>query len=68
LGSLLDARRIDEVHVLVAPKLIGGAAAHTPVAGAGVDQISQAIPLDSPEIQRLGDDVHIHGRLVMNGE
>ena len=36
LGSLLDARQIDEVHVFIAPKLLGGAAAPTAIAGGGI--------------------------------
>ena len=64
LGSLLDARRIDEVHVFLAPKLVGGAGARTPIAGQGIEEISQAIPLDSPEIEQVGPDIHVHGRLL----
>ena len=33
LGSLFDAGLVDEVHVFVAPKLVGGQAAPTPLAG-----------------------------------
>ncbi len=64
LGSLLDARRIDEVHVFIAPKLVGGAAARTPIAGQGVEEIGQALTLDSPEIEHVGSDVYVHGRLL----
>jgi len=63
-GSLLDAGRIDEVHVFIAPKLIGGVAAPSPIAGEGLDDISQALVLESLEMQRAGPDVHVHGRLL----
>ena len=31
MGSLVDVRQIDEVHVFIAPKLVGGAFAEGPV-------------------------------------
>ena len=40
LGSLFDARLIDEAHVFIAPKLAGGAEAPGPIAGRGVSAIS----------------------------
>lgn len=64
LGSLLDARRIDEVHVFVAPKLLGGAQAIGPVAGHGIERMSGALELDTPEVESLGTDVYIHGRIL----
>ena len=35
LGTLLDLKAIDEVHVFVAPKILGGAGAPSPIGGAG---------------------------------
>jgi diaminohydroxyphosphoribosylaminopyrimidine deaminase/5-amino-6-(5-phosphoribosylamino)uracil reductase len=64
LGSLLDARQIDEVHVFVAPKLVGGQEAISPVGGAGLAQMSDALALDQPIIETLGGDVCVHGRVV----
>ena len=54
LGSLLDAGQIDEVHVFVAPKLVGGPAAITPspIAGKGIEQMADALALDSPSGSR----------------
>jgi diaminohydroxyphosphoribosylaminopyrimidine deaminase / 5-amino-6-(5-phosphoribosylamino)uracil reductase len=62
LGSLLDARAIDEVHVFIAPKLLGGAAAGTPLAGRGIAEVAAALRLQSPEVRQLGDDTYITAR------
>ena len=63
-GSLLDAGHIDEVHVFIAPKLIGGIAAPGPIAGEGAEDLAHALALESLQMERAGPDVHLHGRLV----
>ncbi len=63
LGGMLDANAIDEVHAFIAPKIIGGAEAVTPIAGMGAETISAGFNLDSPEIEQVGSDVYIHGRI-----
>ncbi|MCC6494561.1 MAG: bifunctional diaminohydroxyphosphoribosylaminopyrimidine deaminase/5-amino-6-(5-phosphoribosylamino)uracil reductase RibD [Pirellulales bacterium] len=62
LGSLLDASAMDEVHVFVAPKLVGGAGP-SPIAGQGIEPINAALRLKSATIDELGSDVYIRGRL-----
>jgi diaminohydroxyphosphoribosylaminopyrimidine deaminase/5-amino-6-(5-phosphoribosylamino)uracil reductase len=64
LGSLLDARAIDEVHVFVAPKLLGGAAAPTAVAGGGITAVSEALQLETPEVRQLDGDTYLHARVL----
>jgi diaminohydroxyphosphoribosylaminopyrimidine deaminase/5-amino-6-(5-phosphoribosylamino)uracil reductase len=63
LGTLLDARQIDEVHIFIAPKLVGGEQAFSPIAGAGVDHIAKAIPVKDLACERVGDDLYLHGRI-----
>ncbi len=63
LGSLLDAREIDEVHVFMAPKILGGATAATPMAGAGIADLSESLQIEGPKMQQLGEDVYVHGRV-----
>jgi len=63
LGSLLDAGEIDEVHVFIAAKLAGGRDAPTPMGGGGVEQMSLAWQVPAPIVERLDDDVYVHGRL-----
>jgi diaminohydroxyphosphoribosylaminopyrimidine deaminase/5-amino-6-(5-phosphoribosylamino)uracil reductase len=63
LGSLFDADLIDECHVFVAPKLVGGAPAPSPIAGQGHDRIPQAASLDNLRIQIVQGDVYITGRV-----
>jgi diaminohydroxyphosphoribosylaminopyrimidine deaminase / 5-amino-6-(5-phosphoribosylamino)uracil reductase len=63
LGSFFDARLIDEVHVFIAPKIIGGSGARTPFAGNGIAQMADALCLDAPEVETIGDDVYVHGRV-----
>lgn len=64
LGSLFDARLIDEVHAFVSPKLVGGGQAPSPIAGVGLESMSQAWRLYPPEIEILDGDLYIHGRVT----
>lgn len=61
LGSFLDARVIDEVHVFVAPTLAGGQAAPGPVGGIGVDRMKNAIGLERLKLEELDGDIYWHG-------
>jgi diaminohydroxyphosphoribosylaminopyrimidine deaminase/5-amino-6-(5-phosphoribosylamino)uracil reductase len=63
LGALFELGQIDEIHAFIAPRIVGGAGAPTPVAGSGVELLSQAIELASPTIEPCGTDVHVHGRV-----
>jgi diaminohydroxyphosphoribosylaminopyrimidine deaminase/5-amino-6-(5-phosphoribosylamino)uracil reductase len=67
LGSLLDERLIDEVHVFLAAKLVGGAEAPSAIAGQGIAQMSQAVSLDQPQVQLLDGDVYVSGRVSRVG-
>ena len=62
LGSLFDARLIDEVHVFIAPKLAGGEAAPGPIAGRGLETIAAALALEDVAVEQIGSDVYLHGR------
>ena len=64
LGSLLDIREIDETHVFIAPKLIGGLGAPGPVAGEGLAVLGDSLKLDSPSIELLDGDVYVQGRVL----
>ena len=61
LGSFFDAALLDELHVFVAPKLVGGAAAFSPVGGRGLDEIPGAAVLDRLAWRQLGDDLLLEG-------
>jgi diaminohydroxyphosphoribosylaminopyrimidine deaminase/5-amino-6-(5-phosphoribosylamino)uracil reductase len=61
LGSFLDANAIDEVHVFIAPKLVGGAAALSPVGGVGASQIADALVLADWQVEMVDTDVLLHG-------
>ena len=60
-GSLRDARLIDEVHAFIAPGLLGGADAPGPIAGHGASGPAVMPRLIRPEIERLEDDIYLHG-------
>ena len=68
LGSLLDARAIDEVHVFIAPRLVGGQAAPSPIAGLGIAQIAEALTIGTPRVQQIGEDVYISGRIARRSD
>ena len=62
LGSLFDARQIDEVHVFIAPKLLGGAAAPTAIAGRGIAAVGEALRLEMPTVRQVADDTYVTAR------
>ena len=63
-GSCFDARLIDEVHVFIAPKLVGGQAAVTAVAGEGLLRIPQMPQLTELQFEILDDNIYVHGAYV----
>jgi diaminohydroxyphosphoribosylaminopyrimidine deaminase/5-amino-6-(5-phosphoribosylamino)uracil reductase len=62
-GSLLDLGQLDEVHVFIAAKLVGGAAARVPIAGEGIDDMSHAVEIDSPRWQAVDSDLYLSGHV-----
>lgn len=62
LGSFLDAGMIDEAHVFIAPKVVGGAEALGPMRGMGVEQLSEALRLMRTHIETLDGDVYVRCR------
>ena len=52
---------VDQVLAFVAPKIIGGQAAPTPVGGEGRPFMAEAWQLDEVQIERYGDDLAIAG-------
>jgi diaminohydroxyphosphoribosylaminopyrimidine deaminase / 5-amino-6-(5-phosphoribosylamino)uracil reductase len=63
LGNLLDMCAVDEVHVFIAPKLAGGAEAPSPIGGAGIARMTDALNLADITIEELEGDVYVHGRI-----
>lgn len=61
LGSFLDANAVDEFHVFVAPRLVGGANSLTPVGGTGFARMAEALALEEVTFGASGADVYVHG-------
>ncbi len=61
LGSLFDAGLVDKVVAFVAPTIIGGAGAPSPVAGVGAERIADVTRLSRVRTLSLGRDVAIIG-------
>ncbi len=60
-GAFFDAAAIDEYHVFIAPRLIGGAAAPSPIGGAGVQQMAEALQLAEWRHETLDGDLYVNG-------
>jgi diaminohydroxyphosphoribosylaminopyrimidine deaminase/5-amino-6-(5-phosphoribosylamino)uracil reductase len=63
LGTLFDARQIDEVHAFIAPKLFGGQKARSPIRGAGIEQVADALMVENGTWTPLGPDIYFAGRV-----
>ena len=62
LGSLVDSQSIDELHLFLAPRLVGGTDAISAVAGTGSAHVDAGIPLHDLSCEPLGEDYYLHGR------
>ena len=62
-GSFVRAGLVDRVAVFVAPKLVGGATAPTPVGGPGL-LLGDAVRLEGLTARPLGDDWLLEGRVA----
>ncbi|MCL2304128.1 MAG: bifunctional diaminohydroxyphosphoribosylaminopyrimidine deaminase/5-amino-6-(5-phosphoribosylamino)uracil reductase RibD [Planctomycetaceae bacterium] len=62
LGSFLDAKLIDEVHVFIAPKLLGGKDAVSPMMGIGIAEIGNAMNFNFHAVEKVGPDIYLQGR------
>lgn len=63
LGSLLELRQIDQCDVFIAPKLIGGHSAPSPIGGLGLAALSDGPAAVSWQVEPSGQDSHIRMRL-----
>jgi diaminohydroxyphosphoribosylaminopyrimidine deaminase / 5-amino-6-(5-phosphoribosylamino)uracil reductase len=60
-ASLLKANLVDEVHWIIAPKIIGDAQAQPSISSAKMVDLDDALELSSVKHLRLGDDMLIQG-------
>jgi len=61
LGSLADANLIDEVWAFIAPTIIGGTAAPSPIAGMGIATLASAAAIEIEHTENPGGDLFIRG-------
>jgi diaminohydroxyphosphoribosylaminopyrimidine deaminase / 5-amino-6-(5-phosphoribosylamino)uracil reductase len=63
IAAALKAKIADKLFVFIAPKLVGGRDAKTPVEGTGFPRISQSIPVRKWKARAMGPDILIEGAL-----
>lgn len=63
-ASVLAANLIDKVHCFIAPKIIGGKTAPTPVGGTGADAVDQCIMLEDIATRSIGADLLLSGYIT----
>lgn len=63
-ASALEAGIVNKVYAYIAPKLIGGKEALSPVTGKGIKDMKDAIKLKDVETQKIGNDILIIGNIV----
>ncbi len=62
IASALEVGIVDKIMVFVAPKIIGGSAAPTPVGGKGITRVVDALPVRNVIVTRCGEDILVEGR------
>lgn len=62
-GSFVAKKLVDKVYFFIAPKIVGGKEAKTPVAGTGILNLQEALALKDIQIGKLEEDILIIGRV-----
>ncbi|RZT97155.1 diaminohydroxyphosphoribosylaminopyrimidine deaminase/5-amino-6-(5-phosphoribosylamino)uracil reductase [Ancylomarina subtilis] len=62
--AALDAQIVDEVHAYIAPKIIGGQSAKTPVGGEGIELMNDAVNLQNIRFENIANDILVVGEVV----
>lgn len=65
--AFFRAGLIDEVYAFIAPKVIGGIDAKTPVEGLGMTKMTDAVMLQDVTTTMIGNDIMVHG-VIEKGE
>ncbi|WP_010651942.1 bifunctional diaminohydroxyphosphoribosylaminopyrimidine deaminase/5-amino-6-(5-phosphoribosylamino)uracil reductase RibD [Oceanobacillus massiliensis] len=60
-ASFIENKLVDKIVLYIAPRLIGGKDAPTFLEGIGIDQMSDAIELETTDIHRIGPDFKFVG-------
>jgi diaminohydroxyphosphoribosylaminopyrimidine deaminase/5-amino-6-(5-phosphoribosylamino)uracil reductase len=61
-ASALEERLVDRMCFFIAPKIVGGKSAVTPVEGGGIGKMNRAIELTEMRVRRFGTDLMVEGR------
>ena len=59
--SMIRAGLVDKVYAFIAPKILGGTNALTPVEGEGFEKLTDAVHLTDLQTEKIGDDILISG-------
>lgn len=63
-ASFLRVGLVDEIFAFIAPKIIGGKEAKTPVEGQGIARMNDAVSVQDVVTERIGNDILIRGKVV----
>jgi diaminohydroxyphosphoribosylaminopyrimidine deaminase/5-amino-6-(5-phosphoribosylamino)uracil reductase len=66
--SFLRNNRVNKIYTFIAPMIIGGHEAKTPVSGEGISSINEAIHLKNWTTKKIDDNLLIIGQLKSGGE
>lgn len=58
-AEFFQKRLVDKVHICIAPKIIGGDNAYSPVADMGITNINEALLLQDCQYEKIGTDLMI---------
>lgn len=62
--SALESNIVNKVQVYIAPKLLGGEDAPSPIRGLGADHPDNAVQLTPPQITILGSDILLESEVI----